>query len=100
MENKLAVHARSCAAKAGRRFLVLLLACAESTTPGESAESTPAGDTMIFGTYRQVSTKEFTGRANGEEGETGSGYIRGTFWGEPIGATIELTKISDWSKEG
>lgn len=91
MENKLAVHARSCAAKAGRRFPVLFLACAEST---------PAGDTTIFGIYRQVSTKEFTGRANGEEGETGSGYIRGTFWGEPIGATIELAKISDLGKEG
>lgn len=126
---------------------------AESTTPSESAENTPAGDTTIFGTYRQVSTKEFTGKANGEEGETeistiiiedvgggllklideeyddttflnydpetnivhnesagitvhiefslseggvtGSGYIRGTLWGEPIGATLELTKISD-----
>ena len=126
---------------------------AESTAPSESAENTPAGDTTIFGTYRQVSTKEFTGKANGEEGETeistiiiedvgggllklideeyddttflnydpetnivhnesagitvhiefslseggvtGSGYIRGTLWGEPIGATLELTKISD-----
>lgn len=126
---------------------------AESTMPSESAENTPAGDTTIFGTYRQVSTKEFTGKANGEEGETeistiiiedvgggllklideeyddttflnydpetnivhnesagitvhiefslseggvtGSGYIRGTLWGEPIGATLSLTKISD-----
>ena len=30
-----------------------------------------------------------------ECGVTGSGYIRGTLWGEPIGATLELTKISD-----
>ena len=30
-----------------------------------------------------------------EGGVTGSGYIRGTLWSEPIGATLELTKISD-----
>ncbi|MBP6887886.1 MAG: hypothetical protein KBC20_07465 [Oscillospiraceae bacterium] len=126
---------------------------AESTMPSESPENTPAEDATIFGTYSQVATKEFTGKANGEEGETeistiiikdagggllvlideeyddktyldydpvtnivhnesagitvhiefslseggvtGSGYIRGTLWGEPIGATLSLTKISD-----
>lgn len=126
---------------------------ADSTTSSESSENTPAGDATIFGTYRQISTKEFTGKANGEEGETeistiiiedvgggmlkfideeyddttfldydpetnivhdesagitvhiefsqsqggvtGSGYIRGELWGEPIGATLSLTKISD-----
>ena len=126
---------------------------AESAPPSKTTENVPAGDATIFGTYRQVSTKEFTGEANGEEGETeistiiienvgggllkfideeyddttyldydpetnivhdessgitvhiefflseggvtGSGYIRGTLWGEPIGATLVLTKISD-----
>lgn len=125
----------------------------ESTMPSESPENTLAKAATIFGTYSQVSTKEFTGEANGVEGETeistiiikdagggllvlideeyddktylnydpvtnivhnesagitihiefslsesgvtGSGYIRGTLWGEPIGATLSLTKISD-----
>ena len=126
---------------------------AESTIPSESPKNTPAEDATIFGTYSQVATKEFTGKTNGEEGETeistiiikdvgggllvlideeyddktyldydpvtnivhnesagitvhiefslseggvtGSGYVRGTLWGEPIGATLSLTKISD-----
>lgn len=126
---------------------------AESTMPSESPDNTPAEDATIFGTYSQISTKEFTGKANGKEGETeistiiikdvgggllvlideeyddktyldydpltniahkesagitfhieffpseggvtGIGYIRGTLWGEPIGATLSLTKISD-----
>jgi hypothetical protein len=125
----------------------------ESTMPSESPENTQAEDVTIFGTYKQVGTKEFTGKANGEEGETeistiiikdagggllvlideeyddktyldydpatnivhnesagitvhiefslseggvtGSGYMRGTIWGEPIGVTLSLTKISD-----
>lgn len=50
MENKLAVHTKSCATKAGRRFLALLLscvlifslsACGEQKTTGKAEEIKP-----------------------------------------------------------
>lgn len=30
----------------------------------------------------------------------GNGYESGTFWGEPVEATIALTEISDWRQGG